>query len=616
MKNKFLTLSIALPILLASGHVHAEENNSIKETTKEEMKNTLKSSHEENTVSVTQEEKAIPQNKTDKLEFNTVTGIQKIEKTRTVDKKETYTEKVEKTRMVDKQENYVEAVEKIRKVPKTTAGKTESPQILEPKVAENAGLVLHGKAGDSGANYYKNFSLVAQNTENAEFLATPIVIKEGSAQFPNFTDGFLGDGESITTKNVATTVSGKTLDLKITAKYEKRVSAGGPTTINFDKTEGIISAYQNSTGKVTYSFEFIDTATGKPVEIVGSFSFFDIDFNEQHEFSTEKDLVAYTPDTTHTLLNISGNTAKFENKRIDGQENNFKGISDIPKGSAVIGFRGSKLDYTYLPVSGANFQLFGVTSNVKAVKYEAPKTELIEEKYTENVTKTRTVKVPEKYFEDVTKTRVIKVPEKYTENKTVIERLRVELSKTNDTGKFDSVLLKDADGKTIDLKLTNNAGEFTPTKAGKYTIEYAVSSTGEKVIDFTVTVKTTQNAVNGVKNVASKTTRLESSKKGASLTYDLPTLNTFVTRFVDENNNDIKDKVIDTKSADKIDIQGYSFVKSENTPDGTKHIYRKNAPDVKTLPKTGEVSILGIGHIIGYMFTILGGFLFKKSQSR
>lgn len=533
MKKLILTLSLCVPVLLSTGLVTAEEQTQNNSTTQE----------------LKQEENRIPQNKRETVEFNAVISNQTIEKTRTVEKEEKYTEKVEKTRMVEKQETYTEPVEKTRTVTKEET-------------------VTDIKQMDANVLYLVDGSSSRESRIDKTFDATKTYL------------------DSL----------GNKVDVAINVYYEAKGKLSSYTKI-LDGDYGVDKLYE----VVVKHFEKLPDNKSK-------IFIFESDFED----------VRSGPGSGFEFKD------RAENMKLLSDQLKEKGISVVYIIDPMYGDNHRQLDHTIRDAvsnhgvvidysdKDRNTLLDSLLSKVATTTKQIQ----VEEKYTENVTKTRTIQVPEKYFEDVTKTRIIKVPEKYTENKTVIERLRVSLDKTDDTGKFDSVVLKDSDGKIIDLKLTNNVGEFTPTKAGKHTIEYAVSSTGEKIVDFTITIKTTDKSLKGVQNVANKITRLESEKKGASLVYDLPKLETFITTFVDENDTEIKDKVIDTKSATNDAIDGYAFSHSEKTNDGTKHIYRKivtpSKQNVKTLPKTGTQNVSNIVQLIGIMFTTIGGFIIKK----
>lgn len=507
MKHKFLTLSMTIPVLLTSGQIFAEEINTTQLTASDKTKDSTEKTIDpkQNTVTVTQEDKSIPQQKTDTLEFNTVTGIQKIEKTRTVDKEEKYTEKVEKTRIVEKK----------------------------------------GEAKTLAQSDAELLWVIDATTERSEFLE----------QVYNQTLTYLrGISKGINVK------TGAFNGIYGEAIFESEMEYG------FDKVKQNIENY----------FASINNRKPKIVLLEGTF---------RNQFATPKET---------------------KNERVQALLNLRKDLESKGIQLAVVA------DYKDIVEDGKAFGL-------KAVWSGDDRKGLLDNILNQVIdTKAPTTMVEEKYFEDVTKSRVVKVPEKYTEDKSVIETLRVELNKTDDTGKFDSIVLKDSDGKKIDLKLSNNVGEFTPTKSGKHTIEYAVSSTGEKVVDFTVTVKTTSKAVGGIKEVAKKSIRLEAEKKGASLVYDIPELQIFTTRFVDENDTEIKEKIISTTANDKTDITGYEFIKTEKIGNETKHIYRKIIPiktksEEKILPKTGE-ALMHMGQFIGYIFTMIGGIIFKNKK--
>ena len=79
------------------------------------------------------------------------------------------------------------------------------------------------------------------------------------------------------------------------------------------------------------------------------------------------------------------------------------------------------------------------------------------------------------------------------------------------------------------------------------------------------------------------------------------------TFFKDPNGNDITPPV--DGEVNYKDIPGYDFVETKKDKDGNViHIYKKR---VKELPKTGDVSVLGLGALTG-----LASFLMRKRKKR
>lgn len=235
----------------------------------------------------------------------------------------------------------------------------------DPQLAKNGNLALHGKAGAAGKNYFKGYSLVLNHDTKADPVTTPIRINNGSEQFANSTDGTVGDNQSFITKNVAKTASGKTVDLKVTAKFATGTKNANPTAFNLLKDTGILDGHQDA-ATVTYDLEFLEN--GKPITIAGSFALFDIDDSQVFKFESNGAIVAHTPDTKNVSLEVKDKTATFKSTTVAF----VKGQDDAPNGTGVIGFEGSKLTFTFQPPAAGNFQLFGDTAAVAVKKAPAP----------------------------------------------------------------------------------------------------------------------------------------------------------------------------------------------------------------------------------------------------
>lgn len=133
---------------------------------------------------------------------------------------ETYEVEVTKTRMVDKE------------IEETT---TVGANVGTPELAVSGDLAIHGKEGQVGKDYYKDFSLVTKKDLGADALSTPISIV-GLETIQALQKGKLEGGDEFVVKNVAKTVGGKTIDLKVRVERVNQDSADILSSTRFSDT--------------------------------------------------------------------------------------------------------------------------------------------------------------------------------------------------------------------------------------------------------------------------------------------------------------------------------------------------------------------------------------------